>query len=216
MQAQSLTEWLQITSGRGPVECGRVVWRVYRQIVREAGKAALRVRLLEAVPDEHPETFKSILIAIDGEEGIARFVSQWAGTVQWVGASPFRPHHKRRNWYVGVESFTVPGAFAWSVAEVKVETMRSSGPGGQHVNKTESAVRVTHVPTRTSVVAREERSQLLNRKLAMARLSALLEQKAANRGRQADKEKWEAHNRLERGNPVRVFKKWTPAGNLPG
>jgi protein subunit release factor B len=68
MRAQSLTEWLQITSGRGPVECGRVVWRVYRQIVRAAGKAALRVRLLEAVPDEHPETFKSILIALTAKK----------------------------------------------------------------------------------------------------------------------------------------------------
>ena len=70
-----MTEWLQITSGRGPVECSRLVNRIYHQLVKEAGKAGLQVRLLEAVPDECPDTFKSILLALDGEEGILQFAS---------------------------------------------------------------------------------------------------------------------------------------------
>ena len=200
-----MTEWLQITSGRGPVECSRVVNRVYLQILKEAGKAGLNVRLLEAVPDEYPDTFKSALLALDADEGISQFVSQWVGTVRWIGSSPFRPQHKRRNWYVGVESIAVPDEFTWSAGDVRLETMRSSGPGGQHVNKTESAVRVTHISTGLSAIAREERSQHLNRKLALARLNRLIEQEAACRQRKANKDKWGAHNRLERGNPVRVF-----------
>lgn len=79
------------------------------------------------------------------------------------------------------------------------------GPSGQHVKITESAVRVVHVPTRIGTIAREERSQFLNRILARARLHKLLDQKASRRG-EANKEKWSAHNRLQRGNPVRVFK----------
>ena len=84
--------------------------------------------------------------------------------------------------------------------------MRSSGPGGQHVNKTESAVRVTHISTGLSAIGREERSQYLNRKLALARLNRLLEQKAAAGAQKERREKWDVHNRVERGNPVRVFK----------
>lgn len=94
--------------------------------------------------------------------------------------------------------------------------MRSSGPGGQHVNTTESGVRVVHVPTGIRVIAREERSQSLNRKLSLARLNKLLEQKAAFRQRDANKEKWGAHNRLQRGNPIRVFKGDGGAKRPPG
>ncbi|MGC8491935.1 MAG: peptide chain release factor H [Syntrophobacteraceae bacterium] len=201
-----MTEWLQITSGRGPAECGRAVWRVYLEILKEADEAGFAVRLLEAVSDRHPETFKSLLVAIDGEEEVSCFVPKWIGTVLWIGASPFRPYHKRKNWYVGVESITVPDELGWSPEEIKLETMRSSGPGGQHVNTTESAVRITHVPTGISAIAREERSQFLNRKLALARLNRLLEQRAAIRRGEVRKEKWGSHNRLERGNPIRVFR----------
>jgi peptide chain release factor len=182
------------------------VSRIYQQILKEAEKAGLQVRLLEPVPDEYPDTCKSILLAIDGEEEVRQFVSQWVGTVQWVGASPFRPHHKRRNWYVGVDLIAVLATFESSANEIRIETMRSSGPGGQHVNKTESAVRVTHILTGISAIGREERSQHLNRKLAMARLNRLLERKAATGAQEARREKWDVHNRLERGNRVRVFK----------
>jgi len=61
------------------------------------------------------------------------------------------------------------------IKEVEVTTMRSSGPGGQHVNKTESAVRIKHLPTGITVIARDSRSQLRNRELAWQRLIEKLE-----------------------------------------
>jgi len=64
------------------------------------------------------------------------------------------------------------------LAECRVETFRAGGPGGQHQNKTDSAVRLTHLPTGISVTARDSRSQHRNRQIALARLRAALEERA--------------------------------------
>jgi len=61
--------------------------------------------------------------------------------------SPFRPEHQRKNWFVGIEVLEQVENTHFHPRDVKWETMRASGPGGQHVNRTESAVRVTHMPT---------------------------------------------------------------------
>jgi peptide chain release factor len=83
--------------------------------------------------------------------------------------------------------------------------MRASGPGGQHVNRTESAVRVTHLPTGVQASAMEERSQHRNRKLALARLVQRLKELDEDRIGESRKEGWRKHRELERGNPVRIF-----------
>ena len=90
--------------------------------------------------------------------------------------------------------------------DVRFETMRASGPGGQHVNRTESAVRVTHVPTGLQAGASEERSQHRNKRLAPARVSRRLEDLNDQRRSEAERSRWRAHQALERGNPVRVFR----------
>jgi protein subunit release factor A len=64
------------------------------------------------------------------------------------------------------------------LAECRVETFRAGGPGGQHQNKTESAVRLTHLPTGTTVTARDSRSQHRNRQIALGRLRAALEERS--------------------------------------
>lgn len=199
-----MIQWLQITSGRGPEECCWVVAQLLRRTLDEAAESGLKTHLLEAVPGDRAGTLRSALIAVDGN-GASDFASEREGAVQWIGTSLFRPHHKRRNWYAGVESIACPDHPAWSERDIKIETMRSSGQGGQHVNKTESAVRATHLPTRLSAVAREERSQMLNRRLALARLARMLEEESERAADQAQKERWGVHNSLERGNPVRIY-----------
>ena len=133
------------------------------------------------------------------------FLQQWLGTVQWIAQSPFRPQHKRKNWFVGISRLEPPDETTFSADELKFETMRASGPGGQHVNKVSTAVRVTHLPSGLTATAQEERSQQQNRKLALTRLLLKLEQRKTEQVRQRQQEQWGRHDALERGNPVRCF-----------
>lgn len=197
--------WLQITSGRGPEECGWVVYQLLSHLQACAETVGLRVRILESISGRSPGTLKSVWLALEGEHaGI--FATDWEGTVQWIGESMFRPGHKRKNWFVGVHALKPMETETFSNDSYKIETMRSSGPGGQHANKTESAVRITHVQTGLSATAQEERSQHMNKRLAFSRLYALMKQKEWGKKEQVSKTLWTSHNHLERGKPVKVFK----------
>ena len=197
--------WLQVTSGRGPEECEWVAARVVEKLQKEGEAVGLKVQVLESVRGNRRATIRSALLSIEGEN-YDSFSGNWQGTIQWIGQSPYRSRHKRKNWFVGVKKLSLPKASFWDEKDLKVEVMRSSGPGGQHVNKTESAVRVTHVPTGTSAIAREERSQAMNRKLALARLWEQKEKAEEVQEGQHQKNRWEQHNQLVRGNPTKVFK----------
>ncbi len=196
--------WFQITAGHGPIECAWAVIRVLEKMQQEAAAEGLDFRLLEVEPGAAAGTAQSALVAIS--EDAEAFANKWRGTVQWIARSPFRPQHKRKNWFVGVEILRPAEESQFNPKDVRWETMCASGPGGQHVNRTESAVRVTHIPTGLQATAMDERSQFRNRKLALARLA----QKVADRGEQqraqARETRWRAHQDLERGNPLRTFR----------
>jgi len=196
--------WLQITAGRGPAECQWVVAQLVPLLQREAALFGVAAEPIDAVPGEASGTLLSALVSLSGP-GAEAFAATWQGSIQWIGKSPFRPHHKRQNWFVGVERLAEPSQPLWSLQELEFSTLRASGPGGQHVNKTESAVRVVHRPTGLAVVAREERSQAQNKKLALARLAAMMAERGNQARADADKQRWEQHNALERGNPTRVY-----------
>ena len=198
--------WLQITSGRGPVECQLAVALFAPVIERAAVAAGLHVAMLDAVPGEQRGALLSVIVSLSGRGAVA-FAKGWAGSVQWICPSPVRPGHKRKNWFVAVDLLAAPEAGPGKIdpRDVVLEAMRASGPGGQHVNKTLSAVRALHRPTGLVVTAREERSQAMNRKLALARLASELVARTDASVANAEAARWQRHEQLERGNPVRVF-----------
>ncbi len=197
--------WLHITAGKGPAECAWAVVEILKRILAEAKAAGLEARTIKLEPGPRSGTANSALAGITGDNA-ARFAETWRGTVQWIARSPFRPEHKRKNWFVGVDVLTPIEETRFHAGDVRWETMRASGPGGQHVNRTESAVRVTHLPTGVQAIAAEERSQHRNRKLALARLATKLDELDAARRRESQDNRWRAHQELERGNAVRVFR----------
>lgn len=126
------------------------------------------------------------------------------GSILWVCKSPYRPNHGRKNWYVDVS--IIPETDGVSKEEdYKIETLHSGGHGGQNVNKVETGVRVTHIPTGLMAVCTEERSQYMNKQKAIKRIREQLEQlqKKAEAGNK--KATWQEHIRIVRGNPVRIY-----------
>jgi peptide chain release factor len=198
--------WLQVSAGQGPSECAWAVVKVLEQIQQEAVSTSLEFRVIEIEPGPKPGTAQSALVSISGPKALDSFAKSWRGTVQWTARSPFRPEHKRKNWFVGIDVLEPVDETRFNPKDVRWETMRASGPGGQHVNRTESAVRVTHLPTGMQAVAMEERSQHRNRRLALARLMHKLNEINSTRHGEAREQRWRAHQELERGNPVRVFR----------
>ncbi len=194
---------LMVTAGRGPAECHVVVARVARRLAEEAGAAGLSVGL--DLPDGRTAA-PSVLVSLGGA-GVAAFVAGWTGTVLWIDGA-LRSGKGRRNWYVAVHrldpSRSPPAAL--DPAHVRFETMRAGGPGGQHQNTTDSAVRAVHVPSGLVATARDGRSQHQNRKLAVERLSALLAAVAERDAAAAERAAWHDRIAVERGNPRRTFR----------
>jgi peptide chain release factor len=197
--------YIQITSGRGPAECCRAVSKVVEKMLKEAKQQGIYAEIVEREEGEIKRTLLSAVLFIAGEN-LDTFVDSWEGTVLWIAQSPYRKFHKRKNWFVGVQCLPIFEENAWHESELRVQTLKASGPGGQHVNKTESAVRVTHVPSGISVMASDERSQLQNKKQAIERLKIKLAAYEQERAMAFVQANWQNHNELERGNPARVIK----------
>lgn len=192
---------LCITSGRGPAECRLALAEVVAALAVEAAAQGLTF-----AAESNPGADKaSVMASLDGE-GTAAFLRGWEGSVQVVARSVLRPGHRRKNWFVAIQRLPDPPALPeLDPADLVYETMRAGGPGGQHQNTTESAVRVTHRPSGASALARDGRSQHRNKALALARLKAVLAGIAAREADRRAFRDWLARIEVERGNPVRVL-----------
>lgn len=190
--------YLQITSGRGPAECCRVVALVLERIVRQAQASGLKVEMIEREVGPVNRALLSATIALQGTAS-GELADEWEGTVQWMPKCPYRIYHKRKNWFVGVHSFVLSESQEATERDFRYETLRASGPGGQHVNKTESAVRAVHIPSGMSVVASDQRSQWQNKKLATERLLVKLSSWTMEQAMIQAQENWSNHNHPSTG-----------------
>lgn len=197
-----MKHYIQITAGRGPVECARVVTLVAREIL----KAVPGLQLVDCEPHNQVEgCFMSMVFATD-RPIMQSVVNEWCGTILWRSTrNPYRPGHKRNNWFVGVNFFDELELPQINDSDIVYETCRSGGRGGQNVNKVETAVRAIHSPTGMCVKCSDERSQSQNKALARERLLLKLRQQSDNAVAALKLAQWSHHGSLERGNAVKKF-----------
>ena len=193
---------IQITAAHGPAECEHAARLTLRELLRCAEREGAALQILEELPTA--AGCKSALLRVDAES-MPLWLAEWLGTIQWVFASPFRPHHPRKNWFVAVQRCEAPEALPQE-GEIIFQACRASGKGGQHVNTTDSAVHAVHVASGIAVKVMTERSQHANKRLARELIALKLAQRQQEGLLQSARQRSQQHWQVERGKPVKLMR----------
>lgn len=195
-----MKKYIQLTAGRGPVECARAVTLVAHELLKDFPDAEL---IESEAHNTEPDCYMSLLFLAETNPAQEK---EWQGAVLWLSTTNrFRPGHPRKNWYIGIYFIDPIELPEISDKDIVFETMRSRGHGGQHVNKVETAVRATHVPSGLSVRCADERSQAQNKLRAKERLLMKLFHQQREKIASAKHGIWNNHDSLVRGNAVKKF-----------
>ena len=186
---------IQISSGQGPVECELAVAKLAEALCKEFEDTVIQ----QTIDGYNSGSYRSIVIESKQD------LSFLDGSVKWICQSPFRPNHKRKNWFIDVSPVKKFDNTDFDEKLIRFDTFRSGGKGGQNVNKVETGVRATYLPSGISAISTDERSQHMNKKLALERLQKMIAEQNADGQRSTDRTNWMEHNRLVRGNAVRVY-----------
>ena len=184
----------QISSGQGPAECELGVAKFLDYLMRN-----YLVTVLDTSPGYYEGTFRSVRLSSEDD------LSPFAGSIQWVCRSPYRPTHKRKNWFLDFSICEAADTKDFDPEKVVFETFRSGGKGGQNVNKVESGVRAVYLPTGQAVVCTDERSQYANKQKALVRLRGIIQEEGRRQKADEKNDHWRYHMQLERGNAQKMF-----------
>jgi peptide chain release factor 2 len=195
-----------VNAGAGGTDAQDWAEMVLRMEMRWAEKRGFGVELLEVSPGEEAG-IKSATFRVKGENAYGLYGSE-KGVHRLVRLSPFDSANRRQTSFAGLEVSPVveeTAAVEIDDDDLQIDTYRASGAGGQHVNKTDSAVRITHKPTGIVVQCQNERSQSSNKAEAMTMLrSRLLELEERKRREEIARERGEAQD-VNFGSQIRSY-----------
>jgi peptide chain release factor len=184
-----------ISSGNGVDEVCRALWHFMEWI---EGRFVFEVIRREYARCDRG--YKSVVIRSDDTALLAL-----QGTIVWRSSSPFRPRHKRKNWYFSLQVYEETGHHCIDESRVVYQTMKSPKKGGQHVNKTASGVRAIYPPLGIEAISYDERSQYRNKAIALKRLIAKVQADALTEEMRHKQVRWKEGRQIERGHASKIF-----------
>jgi peptide chain release factor 2 len=202
----SLNAILSLHAGAGGTEAQDWVEMLFRMYKRYAERAGFEIKVLDYLAGEEAG-IKSVTFLLSGENAYG-FMKAEKGVHRLVRISPFDSNKRRHTSFASLEvmpEITDEEDVVIKPEEIKVDTFRSGGAGGQNVNKVDSAVRITHLATGIVVACQNERSQLQNRETAMKMLvGKLIEKREREREEEAAGLKGEL-KKIEWGSQIRSY-----------
>ena len=198
--------FIEINSGAGGTESQDWAEMLLRMYLMWADKKGFQSDVIDKLDGEEAG-IKTAVIKICGDFAYGLLKNE-TGTHRLVRISPFNANGKRQTSFAGV--FCYPEVsndieINIDLKDLRVDVYRSSGAGGQHINKTESAVRITHIPTGIVTSSQTQRSQLQNRENAMAMLKSKLYELELQKQNAEKQAKEEAKSDISWGNQIRNY-----------
>ncbi len=199
---------VKIHSGAGGTEACDWVEMLFRMYKMYCDKKGFKCEIIHFIEGDGAG-YKSITFEVNGENAFGYFKSE-SGVHRLVRISPFDANKRRHTSFASVEIMPViddEGETAVNIDEkdLRIDTYRSSGAGGQHINTTDSAIRITHIPTGVVVTCQNERSQLKNKDKALKILKSKLALMKLEQHKQNIKDLKGEEKKIEWGNQIRSY-----------